>query len=133
MSNLKEIASNLSSYFASVSPQVKEGALQWYLSGSLATSVMASAESITEVKLDEQRNIIGETKQKDITEEQRTKISTFLRKLGSDIDVVNVQGDLLNGSQPNNRPHIQNIIRNVPDVLELMSWTSTLGRFNVYR
>lgn len=133
MSDLIEIGSNLAEYLNSTSPQVKEGTLQWYLSGSLATTIMASAECITEIQLDEGNNIVGETKQKDITEQQRTKISIFLRKLGNDIDIVNVNGNFYNGSQTNNRPHIQNIIKNVPNVLELMSWPSTLGRFNVYR
>jgi len=133
MSDLREIASNLTGYLNSTSPQVKERALQWYFSGSLATTVMASAESITEIQLDGQNNIVGEAKPKDITEQQRTKISTFVRKLGNDIDIVNVNGDFFNGAQPDNKPHIQNIIRNVPNVLELMSWPATSGRFNVYR
>ena len=47
MSNLIEISSDLGSYLASLSPQIKDGSLQYYFSGSLATMIMASAENIT--------------------------------------------------------------------------------------
>ncbi len=133
MSDLIEIAANLSSYLTSASPQVKEGALQWYLAGSLATSTMASAESMTEIKLDKENNLIGETDQKVITQAQRAKISKFSRKLGFDIDVVNVNGNMLFGVPKQNRPHMQNIIQQVPNVLELMSWKPETGRFSTYR
>lgn len=122
MSNLVEIGAKLASYLTSLSPQIKDGSLQYYLSGSLATMVMASAESIAEIELDESNNLIGETDSKSITEEQKERLGKFSRKLGLDIDVVNVNGDLYRGSPVDNKPHAQNVIQHVPEVLELMSW-----------
>ena len=127
MSNLSEIGMNFSTYLASLSPQVKNNSLQWYLSGSLATIIMAEAENITEIKLDDGNNIKSETTSKEVTEDQREKLSKFSRKLGSDIDVVNVNGNLFYGSPSTSKPHIQNIIKNVPGVLDLMSWDSIYG------
>lgn len=88
--------------------------------------ITASAESITEIELDESNNVIGEKAPKTITEEQRKKLGKFSRKLGIDIDVVNVNGDLFYGSPIGNKPHFQNVIKNVPDVLDLMSWQATM-------
>lgn len=123
MANLSEVGVNFSTYLASLSPQIKNNSLQWYLSGSLGTIMMAGAESITEIKLDEENNLIGETTSKEITEEQREKLRKFSRKLGVDIDVVNVNGDLFGGAPSTNKPHIQSVIQNVPEVLDLMSWS----------
>ena len=127
MSNLIEISSDLGSYLASLSPQIKDGSLQYYFSGSLATMIMASAENITEINLDESNNLLGEKISKDITKEQREKIAKFSRKLGLDIDVVNVNGSLYNGAPKDNKPHAQNVIGHVPQVLELMSWRPTMA------
>lgn len=127
MANLSEVGVNFSTYLVSLSPQIKNNSLQWYLSGSLGTTMMAEAESITEIELDEKNNLIGETTSKEITEEQREKLRKFSRKLGKDIDVVNVNGDLFRGAPSNNKPHIQNVIKNVPDVLDLMSWSPSTG------
>lgn len=127
MADLSEVGINFSTYLASLSPQIKNNSLQWYLSGSLATIMMAGAESITEIELDEENNLIGETTSKEITEEQSEKLRKFSRKLGVDIDVVNVNGDLFRGAPLTNKPHIQNVIQNVPEVLDLMSWSSSMG------
>lgn len=127
MADLSEIGKNFSIYLASLSPQIKNNSLQWYLSGSLATIMMAGAKSITEIELDEDNNLIGEATSKEITEEQREKLRKFSRKLGGDIDVVNVNGDLFRGAPSTNKPHIQNVIQNVTDVLELMSWSQSMG------
>ena len=56
MADLSEVGINFSTYLASLSPQIKNNSLQWYLSGSLATIMMAGAESITEIELDEENN-----------------------------------------------------------------------------
>lgn len=122
MSNLIEISSKLGSYLTSLSPQVKMDSLQYYFSGSIATMIMAGAESITEINLDDSNNLIGEKSSIEITKEQRDKIAKFTRKLGMDIDVVNVNGDILYGAPKDNKPHVQNVIKNVPEVLELMAW-----------
>lgn len=127
MSNLIEISSNLGSYLTSLSPQIKDDSLQYYLSGSLATMIMASAENLTEIELDESNNLVGERNSKSITKEQREKIAKFSRKLGIDIDVVNVNGSLFRGSPKDNRPHAQNVIEHVPQVLDLMSWQPTMA------
>lgn len=127
MADLSEVGINFSTYLASLSPQIKNNSLQWYLSGSLATIIMAGAESIREIELDEENNLIGKTTSKEITEEQREKLRKFSRKLGVDIDVVNVNGDLFRAAPLNNKPHIQNVIQNVPEVLDLMSWSSSMG------
>ena len=126
MSNLIEISSNLGTYLTSLSPQIKEGSIQYYISGSLATMIMASAESFAEIDLDESNNLLGEKTPKEITTEQREKLAKFSRKLGIDIDVVNVNGDLFYGAPRNNKPNAQNVIKNVPEVLELMSWAQTM-------
>lgn len=123
MLDLYEVGVNFSTYLASLSPQIKNDSLQWYLSGSLATIMMAGAESITEIELDEENNLIGETISKDITEEQKEKLRKFSRKLGGDIDVVNVNGDLFKGAPSTSKPSVQNIIQNVPDILDLMHWS----------
>lgn len=127
MSNLTKIGLDFGTYLVKLSPQIKDNSLQWYLSGSLATMVTANASGITEIKLDKENNIIGMSKTKDITDEQREKIQKFSRKLGIDIDVVNVNGDVFNGAPIGNRPHARNVINNVPDVLELMSWGPTMA------
>lgn len=127
MSDLVRISADLSQYLISLSPQVKGGSLQWYFSGSLATMTMANAENITELQLDKENKLIGETKAKTITDEQREKLRKFSRKIGVDIDVVNVNGDLFRGAPLNDKPHIQNVIQHVPDVLDLMSWSPTLA------
>ena len=126
MSDLIEIASNFSSYLVSVSPQIREGSLQWYIAGSLATNTMVSAENMTELKLDDENNVIGETQPKVITEHQRAKISKVIRKLGIDIDIVNVKGNMFRGAQAGNKPSIGRIKQNVPNIMELMSWSPTL-------
>ena len=124
--NLTEIALNLGSYLASLSPQTIDGSLQYYFSGSLATMILANAESITEVDLNESNKIGAEISSKYVTEEQRMKIAKFTRKLGRDIDVVNVNGSLFGGAPIDNKPHIQNIIQHVPQILSLMSeWKQT--------
>ena len=94
MSNLIEISSNLGLYLTSLSPQIKNGSLQYYFSGSLATMITANAENIAEIELDESNNLSGERPSKSITKEQREKLAKFSRKLGHDIDVVNVNGNL---------------------------------------
>ena len=127
MSNLSEVGVNFSTYLSSLSPQVKNNSLQWYLSGSLATIMMAGTESITEIELDEENNIKREISSKQITKEQREKMAKFSRKLGADIDIVNVNGDLFSGAPSTSKPHIQNIIQNVPNVLDLMSWNPSMG------
>ena len=127
MSNLSEIGMNFSTYLTSLSPQIKNNSLQWYLSGSLATITMAQAENITEIELDENNNIRGEKNTKEISIEQKEKLEKFSRKLGADIDVVNVNGDFFDEAPLSNKPHIQNIIQNVPDVLDLMSWSRSMG------
>lgn len=127
MSNLIDISFNLGSYLSSLSPQVKDGSLQYYISGSLATMIMASAENITEINLDESNNIVGERPSIAITEEQREKIAKFSRRLGFDIDVVNVNGGLFHGAPNDNKPHAQNVIQHVPQVLELMSWSPRMA------
>lgn len=106
---------------------MKNNSLQWYLSGSLATIIMADAESITEIELDKDNNIKSEIISKEITEQQRNKMKKFTRKLGFDIDVVNVNGDLFSGAPATNKPHIKNIIQNVPNILDLMSWSKSIG------
>ena len=127
MSDLTDISSNFALYLTSLSPQVKNGSLQYYLSGSLATMIMANAESITDIDLDKSNNIVGDKSHKNISEEQRKRIAMFSRKLGSDVDIVNVNGNLFHGAPKDNKPNIQNVIRNVPQILELMSWQSTIG------
>jgi len=127
MSDLVEIGANLSSFLTFLSPQIKERSLQWYFSGSLAATIMGSAENITEIELDKENRLIGETKSEEITDEQREKLRMFSRKLGMDIDVVNVNGDLFMGAPSKNKPDIQNVIQHVPDVLDLMSWQPTMG------
>lgn len=127
MENLVEIGANLSVFLASSSPQVKEGFLKWYLSGSLATITMASAETITEIQLDENNRIIREKEEKNITNLQREKMSKFSRKLGTDIDIVNISGDMYSDVPRDKKPHINKIKENVPNVLDLMNWPSTLG------
>lgn len=127
MSNLAEIGVNFSTYLASLSPQVKNNSLQWYLSGSLSTIMMSGAESITEIELDEKNNIKREKQSKDITPDQKEKMEKFTRKLGIDIDVVDVNGDLFDGAPSTSKPHIKSIIQNVPNVLDLMSWSRSMS------
>ena len=127
MSDLSEVGVNFSTYLASLSPQIKNNSLQWYLSGSLATIMMSGVENITEIELDEKNKLIGERTSKVITEEQKEKLRKFSRKLGLDIDVVNVNGDLFRGAPLDNKPHVKNIIKNVPNVLELMSWPKSMA------
>ena len=127
MSDLAKIGADLSGYISSVSPQVINGSLQWYLSGSLATLTMASAESITEIELDENNHIKQEGKPYVISKMQREKISKFSRRLGGDIDVVNVNGNFFKGASIENKPSTTNIMQNVPGVLDLMPWQSGVG------
>ena len=128
MSNLSEIGVNLSTYLNSISPQVKGNSLQWYISGSLASILLASSESITEIELDSDNNIEKETIVRQVSKKQREKLSKFDRKLGKDIDIINVNGNLIEGIPLENRPHAQKIIQNVPNILDLMSWEqSTSG------
>ena len=127
MSDLFGIASKFGSYLTKTSPQIKDNSLEWYISGSLATTIIASADSITEVELDDNNIITGEQEIKKITDEQREKLKTFERKLGVDIDVVNVNGDLFSGAPIGAKPHIKNVTENVPEILDLMSWNSSMG------
>lgn len=122
MSDLVEISAKLIQYLISVRPQIKDNSLQWYLSGSLATMILASVETITDLCLDKNGHLNGENETQIITEEQREKFKKFSRKIGSDIDVVNVNGHLLDGTPLDNRPSIDNIKQHIPDVLDLMSW-----------
>lgn len=116
-----EIAKELGLFYNRISPQVKDKSLQYYFSGSLAAMILGNALEIVELDLDDSNQIIGE-KRIIISEEQREKIRTFSRKIGSDIDVVNVNGDLFYGSPVDDRPHIKNVVDNVENIYDLMSW-----------
>lgn len=131
MSNFVDIGVDFCKYLTSLSPQIKDGMLQWYLAGSLATTIVADAKKITEIKLDSDNKVIGNGLSIDVTEEQKEKLTKFSRKLGGDIDVVNVNGNMFDNAPLDNRPNIQNIIRNVPNVLDLMSW-NPLYRGSMY-
>lgn len=120
-----EIAKRLGLYYDRISPQIKDGSLQYYISGSLASMILGNAEEIVELELDKDNHIIGEKEPKKITDEQRAKIQTFSRKLGIDVDVVNVNGNLFYGASIENRPSIPNVVKNVEDVMELNSWRPT--------
>lgn len=98
MSDLVKVGTKFGSYLNSVSPQIKDGSLQWYISGSLASTVLAGAKSITELKLDSENMVVGENDVIQIDGDQKQKLETFSRKLGMDIDVVNVNGSLFGGA-----------------------------------
>ena len=122
-----EIARRIGRFYDEISPQIIDGSLQYYLSGSLANMILGSAEEITELKLDEDNNIIGERNTRIITPEQRVKIQTFSRTLGGDVDVVNVNGDLFSGAPKENRPHQVNVEEHVPGAYDVMGWPKSTG------
>ena len=113
MRDLTEISKNFATYLANLSPQVKDNSLQWYLSGSLASMILGEAESICDVLLDNNNCLIGDDERKEIDSKQKNKLKTFSRKLGDDVDIVNVNGDLFSGAPIGNKPNIQNVMRNV--------------------
>ena len=127
MKDLTEISKNFATYLANISPQVKDKSLQWYLSGSLASMTLGEAESICDVLLDNNNCLIGDVERKEINSKQKNKLKTFSRKLGDDVDIVNVNGDLFSGAPIGNKPNIQNVMKNVPNILELMSWNPKIS------
>jgi len=118
---LSEIARQLSEYLTQNSSQVsRSGKLQWYLAGSLATMALGCSESIEEVEIDESNKVICSNQRLRITEEQRIKISTFMRRLGGDVDVINVDGNLYYGASNKKAITFEGIKRKIPEITELM-------------
>ena len=66
-----DIGADFAKFLSKISRQRNENnSLQWYLSGSLAATILGKASSITDVVLDENNNIVGGGKSKSIDEEQ---------------------------------------------------------------
>lgn len=118
--NLIDISSKLGVLFNKCSPQVKENSLEWYLAGSLATMITGDALELSEVILDENNNIVSFDKKIVLNDYQRTKIGTFERKLGSDVDVVNVNGSMFGGASYGSKPSIDFIKNNISNITDLI-------------
>ena len=118
--NLIDISSKLGVLFNKCSPQVKENSLEWYLAGSLATMITGDALELSEVILDENNNIVSFDKKIVLNDYQRTKIGTFERKLGSDVDVVNVNGGMFGGASYGSKPSIDFIKNNISNITDLI-------------
>jgi len=118
--SLIDISSKLGVLFNKCSPQVKGDSLEWYLAGSLATMIIGDALELSEVVLDENNNIVSFDKKIVLNDCQKAKIRTFERKLGSDVDVVNVNGDMFGGASFDNKPSIDFIKNNISNITELI-------------
>lgn len=118
--NLFDISSKLGVLFNTCSPQVKNGSLEWYLAGSLSTMIMGDALEISEAILDENNNIISFQEKMTLNDYQRSKIRTFERPLGSDVDVINVNGNMFGGASFNNKPSIDFVKNNISNITDLI-------------
>ena len=98
MSDLVKVGTKFGSYLNSVSQQTKDGSLQWYIFCLLGSTVLAGDKSITEYKIESKNMVVGENDVIQIDGDQKQKLETFSRKLGMDIDVVNVNGSLFGGA-----------------------------------
>lgn len=125
--NLIEISSKLGVLFNKCSPQVKDNSLEWYLAGSLATMITGDALELSEVILDENNSIVSFDKKIVLNDYQRTKISTFERPLGSDVDVVNVNGSMFGGANFDNKPSIGFIKNNISNITDLIPAFEYIG------
>lgn len=124
---LIDISSKLGVLFNKCSPQVKGDSLEWYLAGSLATMILGDALELSEVVLDENNNIISFDKKIVLNDYQRTKIRTFERPLGSDVDVVNVNGSMFGGASFDNKPSIDFIKNNISNITDLIPAFEFIG------
>lgn len=122
-----EVAKKMGLFFSRISPQIKGNLLQYYISGSLAAMILGSAEEIIELEINPDGQIIGERESKGVTPEQRAKIQTFSRKLGVDVDIVNVQGDFFVGAPRDCKPEMRRIEENAPGAYELMEWNPRIS------
>lgn len=127
MSDLIKISSNLGSFLSNNSPQVKDNTLNWYFAGSLSSMIMGDALEYSEVVLDESNNIVALGNKKTINKTQREKIQTFKRKLGGDIDIVNVNGYMYGGAPRDKKPAISLIKENIDNVTELIPTFEYIG------
>lgn len=88
---LDEVA-KLAFGFNDMQPQIVDGKVSYYLSGSVAMFVLANAESVTPMILDSEGNILSVGEEIKFDDKNREAIEQGARLLGSDIDVVETKG-----------------------------------------
>ncbi len=71
-------------------PQIVDGKVMYYLSGSVAMFALANAESVTPMIVDSEGNIISVGEEVKFDDKNRDSIKQGARMLGSDIDIVEV-------------------------------------------
>ena len=125
--NLTKMSSELGALFNDCSPQVVDGSLQWYLAGSLATMITGDALELSEVILDENNSIISTDEKIVLTELDQNKIKAFERQIGSDVDIVNVNGGMYYGASLDKKPSIAYIKDNISDISELIPSFKYIG------
>jgi len=110
---LIEIASAYGEYIANNSKQVYAGnKLQYYLCGSLATMLLSNATSVEKCEVSE-KLLTASQEKIDIPQEARESLSVFSRQI-HDIDIINVNGNMVNNSKVNVDGKIKNRMLRVP-------------------